>query len=35
VYDFGLITPAGASFDDALADFDGVLAGFTTMTGQP
>jgi hypothetical protein len=33
VYDFGLITPPGASFDEALRDFDGVLAGFTTMTG--
>jgi hypothetical protein len=33
VYDFGLITPAGPSFDEALTDFDGVLAGFTTMTG--
>ena len=35
VYDFGLITPAGPSFDDALVDFDRMLAGFTTMTGQP
>ncbi len=35
VYDFGLITPAGPSFDDALADFDQMLAGFGTLTGQP
>ena len=35
VYDFGLITPAGPSFDEALADFNQMLAGFTTMTGQP
>lgn len=35
VYDFALITPAGPSFDDALADFDALVAGFTTMTGQP
>ena len=35
VYDFGLITPAGPSFDEAVVDFDGMLAGFTTMTGQP
>jgi len=35
VYDFGLITPAGPSFEEALADFDRMLAGFTTMTGQP
>ena len=34
VYDFGLITPAGPSFDEALVDFDGMLAGFTTTTGQ-
>jgi hypothetical protein len=35
VYDFGLITPAGPSFDDALPDLDALLAGFGTMTGQP
>jgi hypothetical protein len=35
VYDFGLITPPGPSFDEALADFDAMLAGFTTITGQP
>ncbi|NOQ84834.1 MAG: hypothetical protein GQ551_12565 [Myxococcales bacterium] len=35
VYDFALITPPGPSFDEALRDFDGVLAGFTTMTGPP
>ena len=35
VYDFALITPAGPSFDEALVDFDRMLAGFTTMTGQP
>jgi hypothetical protein len=35
VYDFALVTPAGPSFDDALADFDTMLDGFTTMTGPP
>jgi hypothetical protein len=35
VYDFALIAPAGPSFDEAVADFDRMLAGFTTMTGQP
>ncbi len=35
VYDFGLITPPGPSFEEALADFDRVLAGFTTTMGQP
>ena len=35
VYDFGLITPPGPNFDEALRDFDGVLDGFTTMTGAP
>ncbi|MFW2386833.1 MAG: hypothetical protein ACN4G0_00740 [Polyangiales bacterium] len=35
VYDFGLVTPPGPSFDEALSDFDGVLAGFSTATGQP
>jgi hypothetical protein len=35
VYDFGLITPAGTTFDEALPDFDALLAGFATMTGQP
>ncbi|TNF59291.1 MAG: hypothetical protein EP303_08420 [Deltaproteobacteria bacterium] len=33
VYDFGLITPPGPSFDEALLDFDQMLAGFTT--GRP
>lgn len=35
VYDFGLITPAGPGFDAARADFDQMLAGFTTTVGQP
>jgi hypothetical protein len=35
VYDFGLVTPPGPSFEEALGDFDQMLAGFTTMTGQP
>ena len=35
VYDFGLVTPPGWSFDEALPDFDGMLAGFSTVTGQP
>jgi len=35
VYDFGLITPAGTGFDEALLDFDQMLAGFTTAVGQP
>jgi hypothetical protein len=35
VYDFGLITPPGEAFEDALSDFDEMLAGFTTDTGQP
>ena len=35
VYDFGLVTPPGSSFEDALPDFDRVLAGFTTATGRP
>jgi hypothetical protein len=34
VYDFGLITPSGPSFDEALGDFDQMLAGFTTNTGK-
>lgn len=33
VYDFGLITPPGPSFEEALEDFDDMLAGFTT-TGK-
>ncbi len=33
VYDFGLITPPGAAFDEALEDFDALLAGFTTEAG--
>ncbi|MBT8468901.1 MAG: hypothetical protein KJN97_09145 [Deltaproteobacteria bacterium] len=35
VYDFGLITPLGPGFEEALPDFDGLLAGFATTTGQP
>jgi len=35
VYDFGLITPPGADFADALEDFDAMLAGFTTDVGEP
>ena len=35
VYDFGLITPPGPTFDEALVDFGAMLAGFTTMTGKP
>jgi hypothetical protein len=35
VYDFGLVTPPGPSFEEALSDFDQMLAGFTTMTDQP
>lgn len=35
VYDFGAITPPGPSFEEALVDFDRMLAGFTTNTGQP
>jgi len=35
VYDFGLITPPGPSFEEALADFYRMLAGFTTTTGRP
>lgn len=35
VYDFGLVTPPGSSFEDALPDFDRMLAGFTTATGRP
>lgn len=34
VYDFGLITPPGPSFDEALGDFDQMIAGFTTNTGR-
>jgi hypothetical protein len=30
VYDFGLIAPEGTSFDEALPDFDLMIAGFTT-----
>ena len=30
VYDFGLVTPPGPSFEEALRDFDQMLAGFTT-----
>lgn len=35
VYDFGLITPPGASFEAALGDFDLLLASFTTELGGP
>jgi hypothetical protein len=35
IYDFGLITPPGPSFEGALPDFDRVLAGFSTTMGQP
>ena len=35
VYDFALITPPGAAFEEALSDFEGLLAGFTTDTGRP
>jgi hypothetical protein len=35
VYDFALVTPPDASFDEALLDFDQMLAGFTTATGRP
>ena len=35
VYDFALVTPPGQSFEASLGDFDQLLAGFTTMTGQP
>jgi hypothetical protein len=30
VYDFALITPPGPAFDEALPDFDALLAGFRT-----
>ena len=32
VYDFGLITPPGPRFEESLADFDQMLAGFATAT---
>jgi hypothetical protein len=35
VYDFGLITPPGPPFEEALSDFDTLLGGFTTDTGRP
>jgi hypothetical protein len=35
VYDFGLITPPGQGFSEALGDFDQMLAGFTTRTDRP
>ena len=35
VYDFGLITPPGANFEGAVADFEQMLGGFTTDLGQP
>ncbi|MGB8330347.1 MAG: hypothetical protein WCE62_09480 [Polyangiales bacterium] len=34
VYDFGLVTPLGHSFEEALPDFDLMIAGFATM-GTP
>ena len=34
VYDFGLITPPGAAFENAMSDFDELLADFTTDVGQ-
>jgi len=34
VYDFGMITPIGSSFDEALPDFDRMITGFAT-TGRP
>jgi len=34
VYDFGMITPIGSSFDEALPDFDRMMTGFAT-TGRP
>jgi hypothetical protein len=33
VYDFGLITPPGEPFEAAKADFEQLLAGFTTDVG--
>ena len=35
VYDFGLITAPGPTFDEALVDFDRMLDGFTTRTAEP
>ena len=35
VYDFGLITPPVEPFEDALGDFDALVAGFTTEVGAP
>lgn len=34
VYDFGLITPPGPSFEAARVDFEQLLAGFTTDVSQ-
>jgi hypothetical protein len=33
VYDFGLVTPPGPSFENALEDFDRMVADFTTTVG--
>ena len=35
VYDFGLITPPGPTFEEAAGDFDEMLSGFTTDMDQP
>lgn len=35
VYDFGLVTPPGPSFEEALPDFDRMLDGFATRTDRP
>ena len=34
VYDFALITPPGPYFDDAMIDFDSLLAGFYTIARE-
>ena len=34
VYDFGLVTPPGAAFQSAVADFDQLVSGFTTDVGS-
>ena len=34
VYDFGLITPPGEPFENAMADFDQLVNGFTTDVGR-
>ena len=35
VYDFGLVTPPGSTFEEALGDFEQMLSGFTTDMGEP